>query len=127
MAEEDITVLKHMISEREELLKKAPTKLLVRGDFMDKALALLNADGIKVDSEESTKPFNLEATTKIANDALAQNTELRKKLGEVEKQRDELLAILEEVDEALYCASEWEVPIMLPTRVKEAITKAKGE
>jgi hypothetical protein len=42
-------------------------------------------------------------------------------------QRDELLAILEEVDEALYCASEWEVPIMLPTRVKEAIAKAKGE
>lgn len=40
---------------------------------------------------------------------------------------DELLSVLEEVDEALYCASEWEVPIMLPTRVKEAIAKAKGE
>ena len=39
----------------------------------------------------------------------------------------EMLSVLEEVAEALYCASEWEVPIMLPTRVKEAIAKAKGE
>ena len=49
------------------------------------------------------------------------------KLSQVKKQRDELLNVLIEVDEALYCASEWEVPIMLPTRVKEAIAKAKGE
>ena len=45
----------------------------------------------------------------------------------LKQQRDELLNILIEVDEALYCASEWEVPIMLPTKVKEAIAKAKGE
>lgn len=83
--EEYITELKHMISEREVLLKKAPTKLLVRGDFMDKALALLNADGIKTDSEESTKPFNLESITKISYDMLVQNTILRKKLGELEE------------------------------------------
>ena len=40
---------------------------------------------------------------------------------------DELVKVLEEVDEALYCASEWIVPIMLPTRVKEAIAKAKEQ
>lgn len=45
----------------------------------------------------------------------------------LKQQRDELLNVLIEVDEALYCASEWEVPIMLPTRVKEVIAKAKGE
>ena len=40
---------------------------------------------------------------------------------------DDLVKVLEEVDEALYCASEWIVPIMLPTRVKEAIAKAKEQ
>ena len=49
--------------------------------------------------------------------------ELQRKAGMV----DELVEVLEEVDEALYCASEWEVPIMLPTRVKEIIAKAKEE
>ena len=52
------------------------------------------------------------------------------KLAELQRKAklvDELVKVLEEVDEALYCASEWIVPIMLPTRVKEAIAKAKGE
>jgi hypothetical protein len=108
MTEEDITVLKHMISEREDLLKKAPTKLLVRGDFIDKALTLLNDYGIKIDSEESTKPFNLEGITKLANDMLVQNTVLRKKLGEVENQRDNLLA----ANTALYTQIETQVVVI---------------
>ena len=52
------------------------------------------------------------------------------KLAELQRKAklvDELVKVLEEVDEALYCASEWIVPIMLPTRVKEAIAKAKEQ
>ena len=52
------------------------------------------------------------------------------KLAELQRKAklvDDLVKVLEEVDEALYCASEWIVPIMLPTRVKEAIAKAKGQ
>ena len=52
------------------------------------------------------------------------------KLAELQRKAklvDDLVKVLEEVDEALYCASEWIVPIMLPTRVKEAIAKAKGK
>jgi hypothetical protein len=126
MTEEDITVLKHMISEREDLLKKAPTKLLVRGDFIDKALTLLNAYGIKIDSEESTKPFNLEGITKLANDMLVQNTVLRKKLGEVENQRDELLEALELADDDIqyYGNSDFNKTLI---EIRVAIAKAKGE
>lgn len=69
----------------------------------------------------------IERLTDLANDLTVQNAAIRNKLDKVETQRDELLNVLIEVDEALYCASEWEVPIMLPTRVKEAIAKAKGE
>jgi len=69
----------------------------------------------------------IDGLTKLANDLIIQNTALRNRLDAAETQRDELLNVLIEVDEALYCASEWEIPIMLPTRVKEAIAKAKGE
>ena len=52
---------------------------------------------------------------------------LEEEVRALKAQRDELLNVLIEVDEALYCASEWEVPIMLPERVKKVIAKAKEE
>ena len=57
----------------------------------------------------------------------ALDTHIKSIVEPLKQQRDELLAVLEEVDEGIYCASAWEVPIMLPTRIKQAIAKAKGE
>lgn len=52
------------------------------------------------------------------------------KLAELQRKAklvDELVEVLAEVDEALYGVRAIEIPFMLPTRVREAIAKVKGE
>ena len=53
--------------------------------------------------------------------------DLLHKLEKVKAQRDELLEALEMCDEAMSYMSEYDIPLCLPYRVKEAIAKAKGE
>ena len=77
--------------------------------------------------ELQRKSRHIDEMAKTVNTKLAEIQQKAEMLEYKAKLVGELVKVLEEVDEAFYCASEWEVPIMLPTRVKEAIAKAKGE
>jgi hypothetical protein len=77
----------------------------------------------------------IEGLTKLANDLIIQNAGIRNRLDTAEKQRDELLGVLEDVSEFLNFAwndiemDEYSFNLLedVICKAQQAIAKAKGE